>query len=80
MLNDSPIAAKEKESEIKSISNSWGVYEQWSRYKENEVDKHRSFEKDLIFFITSTIATNMVSTISDLSKNCRFDHTIFKKS
>ena len=43
MLNDSPIAAKEKESEIKSISNSWGVYEQWSRYKENEVDKHRSF-------------------------------------
>ena len=49
MLNDSPIAAKEKESEIKSISNSWGVYEQWSRYKENEVNKHCSFvERNVI--------------------------------
>ena len=49
MLNDSPIAAKEKESEIKSISNSWGVYEQWSRYKENEVNNHCSYgERNVI--------------------------------
>lgn len=34
------IAAKLKDYGVFQI---WGLHEQWSRYKENEVDKHRSF-------------------------------------
>ena len=38
----SPTARLQRSSKIGCISNSWGVYEQWSQYKENAVNKHCS--------------------------------------